>query len=98
MLKNMKRLVLLAVLAAVVLSAAPTSDAACFYRRYRDVSYWEYNDCTGPICADWYSAEIGGRIIDCDGNVTEWGQTTGYDFVVVNESYQCPEPICNEPI
>jgi hypothetical protein len=93
----LKRLVFLSVVAALTLPAVPTADAACVYNRYRDVSFWVYNHCTGPICADWYSAEVGGRITACDGSVTTWGQTTGYDFVVVNESYICPDPVCTEP-
>lgn len=93
--KLTKRLVYLVVAIGLMLPAVP-GQAACWYPRYRDVSYWVYNHCTGPVCATWYSMEVGGSITYCDGTVDTWGQTTGYDYVVVNETYFC-DPVCTDP-
>jgi hypothetical protein len=80
----------LLLLLATVISVEPKlAEAACFYPKSVETTYYAWIDNTDPT---WYSCAqpiispccagylhwgpIGGTFRDCDGNVSSWGDTT----------------------
>ena len=82
------------------------AEAACFYPRSVETTYYAWIDNTDPTwysctdviispCCSLHWGPIGGTYRDCDGNLSSWGDTTtctGPDNTVRN--VELCDPIC----